>query len=315
MSREGRWRLAMAVLRSTTVLLVCVGVIGAAWYVARSTHENVGVPMKPPVLKTDGVLDDAWLAGALALPKNTTLAQLDLERLRARLLSHAQIVNATLTRQFPDRLIVQASERMPIARVTIASGAGQKAYLVARDGVIYDGVGYDRSTTDALPWLDGIDVVPQGGGFRPIQGMAAAAELLAKARLEAEHLYNTWAVVSLAHLVSDHQIEVRTKNGPCVIRFNTRDDYFRQLAKLNYIWDQITRIPDARATIDLTLGRDVPVMVENGAPAGPGAKGPATQSSPAPHETGAVRPLRTADSTPGFFVFPHPQPNSNKREL
>jgi hypothetical protein len=318
MSREGRWRLTMAVVRSTFVVLVCAAALWTVWYVAMSMQDNTGTPLKAAVLKTDGVLDDAWLARALALPKHSSLVQLDLEQLRSRLLADGQIVSATLTRDFPDRLVVQVTERVPIARVMLESAGQQHVFVVARDGVVYDGKGYDEATIALLPWLDGVEIVPEGHGFRPIAGMAEAAELLGKARLEAEHLYLTWAVISLARLETDHQIEVRTKNGPCLIRFSTRDDYFRQLVKLNYVWDQITRVPDAKATIDLSLGQDVPVMVEN-----PESSGPGQPSHPGvvpgrsvAHEAALslTRPVPVASQS-ALFHLPYSQPNQKKREL
>lgn len=270
MSREGKWRLLMSSVRLTAAVVVGAVSVWAAWVVTASIRENTrempaaakALPVKPPQLRTDGVLDNAWLARTLALPPKASLIELDLEKLRARVLAEPQVASATLTKSFPDRLIVTISERSPVARVMTQMLGEQRAFVVARDGVIFAGEGYDRSTLDSLPWLDGITIQPAGGGFRPIAGMEIAAELLSKARLEAEHLYNTWAVISLARLQSDHRLEVRTKDGRNLIYFSTDDDFFRQLSKLDYISDAVAaRAPDAKATIDLSLGQDVPVMV------------------------------------------------------
>jgi hypothetical protein len=341
MSREGRWRFAMATLRVAGFVGVCAGLAWGVWLVFVSLDENThttaplsvtATPIKAPELRTDGVLDDAWLAEALALPKQASLTDLDLDKLRTRLLADQQVVSATLTRHFPDRLIVQITERAPVARVTTEAGGQRHVFLVARDGVVYDGKDYDAGLLATLPWLDGIELVPQKGGFRPLAGMTAVADLLATARLEAEHLYATWSVVSLAHLDADHQIEVRTKRGPCTIYFSTRDGYFRQLGKLNYIWDQLTRIPEAKATIDLSLGSDVPVMVENtpeGADLGAATAAKTKDSHAARtvslaanrHPQGrdmVANPLPmnfVRASQPAVSLSIHPQPNKNKREL
>jgi cell division septal protein FtsQ len=320
MSREGRWRMVMSSLRIAAFVAVCTGIVWGVWLVFVSLDENTktttsvaqSTPLKAPELRTDGVLDNAWLAGVLALPKNASLTELDLEKLRSRLLADRQLVTATLTRRFPDRLLVQITERAPVARVTAEAGGQQHVFLVARDGVVYNGKNYDPTMLDTLPWLDGVELVGQNGGFRPIEGMAAVAELLAKARLEAEHLYGSWIVVSLAHLDADHQIEVRTKRGPCIIYFTTRDDYFRQLAKLNYIWEQLMRLPEAKATIDLSLGSDVPVMVDTPVdPNAPPAHAAVTASKQRP--VADARSMFASQRT--LSVFSHPQPNKNKREL
>jgi cell division septal protein FtsQ len=322
MSREGRWRLTMSGVRSAIVVLVCAALVWGAYLVITSLDHHAGSaagvanasPLKAPELHSDGVLNNAWLAQALALPSRATLTQLDLVALRARLLADPQIVNATLTRNFPDRLIVQVTERAPVARVMTQAMGLQRMLLVSRDGVIYEGKCYDQAMLATLPWLDGVEIAPQGAGFTPIEGMPLAAELLAKARLEAEHLYSTWGVISLARLSADHQLVVRTKDNACVITFSTRDDYFRQLAKLNYIWDQLTKIPNARATVDLSLGGDVPVMVQST----PATEGEAPAAAPAP----AVRPLpidsramsATYTTSDRNLFFP-PQPNKKNREL
>lgn len=316
----------MATVRGVAVVLMGVAVGYAAWLIVGSLAENSrrmpavakATPMKPPILKTDGVLDNAWLADALGLPKNVSLLEVDLDKLQRRILGEPQVVTATLTRNFPDKLVVQITERVPIARVMTEWLGQHHALVVARDGVIYDGKNYDPAMLDTLPWLDGVAVVPERAGFRPIAGMDIAAELLAKARLEAEQLYSTWAVISLKRLVSDHQLEIRTK-GDSTIVFNTREDYFRQLARLNYIWDQLVKHPGVKAKIDLSLGEDVPVMVEMPEE----ATQPNGKPSPAP-EKPAVRPARaettirlasaTPVSTPVSF-FPAPQPNSTNREL
>ncbi len=331
MSREGRWRLTMATIRATTVVLICVATGYAIWLVAGSLGENANhmpavaksTPLQPPILKTDGVLDQAWLVRTLALPHKASLLELDLDQLRARVLGDQQVVSATLTRNFPDRLIVQITERVPIARVMTEWMGQQHPLLVARDGVVYDGKNYDQPTLDTLPWLDGVSLIPDRGRFRPIAGMDLAAELLAKARLEAEHLYATWGVLSLAHLVTDHQLEIRTKGDGVTILFNTRDDFFRQLARLNYIWDQLEKYPSAHAKIDLSLGDEVPVMVDM--PAGtdqPGRRPPVSPPAAAPSRPAAgLETVRLAvapaavSSQPAFFILPSPQPQKIHREL
>lgn len=318
MSREGRWRLVMATLRVVATVAICVVIGWGAWLVVVSLDANTrampaaakGVPMKPPELHTDGVLDEAWLTQALALPKHASLDELDLARLRARLMTDGQVVNATLTKRFPDRLIVQLTERNPVARVMTRWMGQQRMLLVARDGVLFEGHGYDQALLDTLPWLAGVKIVPAGGRFQPIQGMDVAAELLAKARLETDDLYANWSVISLARLQSDHKIEIQTKDGS-VVYFSTTDDFFRQLAKLDYIVAQLARAPNSTAAIDLTLGADVPVTLTprpaaDDTPAAERAT-PARRAVPARDLTpAAVRPQQT------FFTLPHPQPTSHR---
>jgi cell division protein FtsQ len=89
--------------------------------------------------------------------------------------------------------------------------------------------------------------------------MEAVADLLAKAKLEAEHLYNSWRVVSLAKLEGDSEIVVETKEAT-KITFGINEDYFRQLANLDAILDAASAHPEkSLREINLAVGAQVPV--------------------------------------------------------
>ena len=298
MSREGRWRHATASARVVGIALATVVVAWGAWEVVAALQENSkkmpaaakAVPLKNFALKTDGVLDASWLARALALPKDAALMELDLQQLRARLLADGQVRAASLTRVFPDTLEVSIAERRPVARMQVAFRAGdERTLLVASDGVTFAGAGYKAELLDALPWLDGVKLLrtKEGGRFLPIAGMDVVADLLDVAQRETARLYQAWHTVSLAHLESDGEIEVRTKAGTVIV-FGARTMFLPQLAKLDYQWDALANAPVPPTKIDLSLGREVPVTF---AP---------------PTAAGAPAPV--------FSGFLNPQPKS-KREL
>jgi cell division protein FtsQ len=275
MSSGGRWRLMMAGVRTTATMALFGGLGWGAWMVVAALQDDPRkvpaaariVPVKPPELKTmrDGVLDDAWLARTLEIPAGASLMELDLEKLRARVQADQQVLTANITRLFPDRLIVEITERMPVARVRVDLGVVQRDLLVARDGVLFFGTGFDRGMLKTLPWLDGIVIARDGAGFRPIAHMDIVAQLLADAQFSAPHQYQHWQSVSLARLESDRELEVTTKNGTKAL-FTAKGSFFVQLANFDEIVDRLSRIPGARARVDLTLGREVPVTVETVVP-------------------------------------------------
>ena len=300
MSREGKWRLTTSVLRAVGATAVLGGVAWGAWEVARVLQEN---PQKMPAaaksaavknleLRTDGVLTHEWLARTLALPKNASLMELDLQALRPRLLASGQVNAASLTKSFPDTLKVQVAERSPVVRVMADWHGVQTALLVASDGVVFEGVGFEPALLATLPWLDGIKLVRTGDRYQPIEAMGLVAELLARARLDAGHLYQTWQVVSLARLQSDGELEVRTKPGTTVI-FGAHGDFFQQLAKLDYQWDTFAAASTPPARIDLSLGREVSVAFQPAGLAG-GMTPLAGAAKPAP--------------APALNFFPNSQP-------
>jgi cell division protein FtsQ len=283
MSRGGRRRLLTAGMRTVAGVAFLGAMAWGAWILIgglaqgpRTMPTVVGaVPVKPPELKTNGVLGRTWLARRLAVPANASLMDLDLGQLQARLLADGQVLTATLTRNFPDRLEVAVTERLPIARVMAEWLGRQQPLLVARDGVIFAGEGYEPSRLERLPWLDGISIARREGMFLPIEGMGVVAELLARAReadpgFELVDSPHAWRVLSLARLAADREIEVRTASGVTVV-FSARGDFFRQIAKLDFLWEALAHSPQPPARIDLTLGREVPVMVHPPAPARPPA--------------------------------------------
>lgn len=287
MSREGRWRLVAAGVRMTAAIAIVAALAWGGWQMVSALRENSksmpaaarAAPLKNVELKTnsEGVLDrdPEWLGVTLALPKNISLMEVDLRQLRDRLLEDGQVLTANLTRRFPDRLSVQITERSPVARIMVETAPGEsERYLVARDGVMFRGAGYDSKLITSLPWLDGVTITRQGRGFLPVAGMDRVSDLLAEALLNVEHLYQTWRVVSLARLESDREIEVRSRAPHAVtVVFNANGDFFRQLAKLDYLWDNVASRPNIQARIDLTLGRQVPMVIQPRATAaeGPGA--------------------------------------------
>jgi POTRA domain, FtsQ-type len=220
-------------------------------------------PVRDIVLITDGVLDQKWAAATLALPKSASLMSLDLPELRDRLLRSGQVRVAVLGRNFPDALVVTLQERTPVARVQAAAGpSAPRQLLVARDGVVYDGLNYDRQMLATLPWLDGIRLVRSGAGFEPIAGMADVAALLAMAQLQAPNLYRDWLIVSLARLADRDEILVKAQDIPEIV-FTRKRDYFKQIAQLDYVVDAARALPEPTLqSVNLSLDGQVPVRLQ-----------------------------------------------------
>lgn len=320
MSAGGRRRVWRRSLRSVMVMLAIVLIGVVAWGVSaalqdqgpgRAARAADATPVKEIALATDGVLDRAWITRTLALPRAATLMELDLEQLHDRLLASGQVRSATVARKFPSTLAVTLAERMPVARVMaqLADGATREL-LVARDGVVYDGAGYDPAIVNSLLWLDGVKLVRVRDRFQPITGMEPVADLLAKARNEAPHLYASWKVISLARLESDDELVV---NSTVVekVTFSVAVDFFRQLALLDVLVDTGQPLKE----VDLAIGRtsdadgsyQVPVTLAT--PPEPGAARPPAGAPAAKPKTGLT------DQPAPFFIPFNPPQKKNTREL
>ena len=277
MSARGRQRRFMGWVHGS-LLVALLG--AAAWgaYTVVHTWETdraavaVAVksePIRHVVLRNPGgVLDEAWVREQLALPRNATLMGLDLEALRARLLVHGQVRHVTLTREFPDRLAVALEERTPVVRAQGVDAAGKSAQLlVARDGVVYEGHGYDTKLVSSLPWLAGVTLQRAGGRFVPVPGMESVNALLTAAQLQAPHLYRKWVTVSIERLASHDELIVNSQDAAEIV-FTRRNEFLRQLAQLDYIIDTTrAALPEpALASVNLAHGGEVPVRLAAGTP-------------------------------------------------
>lgn len=304
MSPEGRrrvwWSGTKTVLATLVVGALAWGafeVVGALRGKPKQLASAEAVPVKEIEFATDGVLPKDWVVRTLAIRPGASLMELDLYQLRARLLTTAQVRAATLTRNFPATLTVTIAEQSPVARVRAqVGGAELQTLLVARDGMVFEGLGFEPELLESLPWLDGVKLTLTDRVFDRIPGMPVVADLLGKAKLEAEHLYREWQVISLARLESDGEIEVRARNV-ARIRFGTNEDFFRQLARLDTLLDAAReRVPLPLREVNLAIGAHVPVAFEEPVP----TIGPAAEQ----------RPVETARRNPIVPAFPNLQRNS-----
>jgi cell division protein FtsQ len=271
MSRKGRRRqfAAWAKVGAVTVFLAGSGwgiyEVAHSWStdraaLATAVHSEL---VRDVVLITDGVLTRDWVAGVLALPKSASLMALELPALRDKLTAHGQVRVAVLTRNFPDTLVVTLQERTPVARVQAADSTGiAQQFLVAKDGVVYEGINCDKTMLAGLPWLDGIRLVKSGHTFEPIAGMADVSALLSTAQLQVPHLYREWLVVSLARLDGRDEIVVKAQDVPEII-FSRKRDFFKQVAQLDYVIDAAHGLESAPAlqSVNLSLEGQVPVRL------------------------------------------------------
>jgi hypothetical protein len=274
MSGEGRRRVAMNGIRVGMGIFALALAGWGAWEVVGVLRANPDAmpgavksdKVKSLVLVTDGVLDRNWLAHSLAIPANATLMSLDLVQLRTRILADPQVISADISRNFPDALSVRIAERSPVVRMMAQGDSGApKMLLVSRDGVVFEGNGFDPAMVATLPWIDGVKLVRSGKSLAPIEGMKAVSELLGTSRLEAESLYKTWRVISLARLALDGEIEVTSKDG-LKVTFGTKEDYLLQVARLDLLVDASNDRTRPLKEVNLALGSQVPVSYGVAAP-------------------------------------------------
>lgn len=304
MSKRGRQRQRLAWVKGA----VLTGLVGlSAWGVYETVHlwesDRAAIatvvhsePVREVVVLTNGMLDREWVAHTLALPTGTTLMALDLAALHRKLMATGQVSVAVLERKFPGTLVVTLQERTPVARIQVADGLAKRQLLVAKDGVVYDGANYEKSLIASLPWLAGFALRRAAeGGYEPIPEMDVVSNLLTTAQLQAPHLYREWLFVSLERLAGQRELVVKAQDIPEIV-FSAREDFFRQLAQLDYIIDA-TRLQLADPqlqSVNLALGPQVPVKL-----------------AVTPDELAKQRPV----TPPNFNLQPSPSSRKAKRDL
>jgi hypothetical protein len=294
--RTGRRRLVFSALRHWVGVGLAVASLIFGYLAWRTWNDNPAAlaapapssPLREIVVRGDGVLNRAWVERTLGVRPGVPLMDLDIDALRDRLLESGQVKVAVVARRFPDVLAVTLEERSPVLRVRAQTADGVERHLfVARDGFVFTGEGYDDSVVLGLPWLGGVSLTRElsGRGFSPITGMDSVSDLLGTARASAPSLAKDFQVVSLVRYARDGVILVRTSDV-AEVAFGTRDDFYRQLARLDYILDELRAKPASTPIRSINLaigGRQVPVAFET----------PSKDAKPA---AAPARPIRSAPS-------------------
>ncbi|HEU5036002.1 MAG TPA: FtsQ-type POTRA domain-containing protein [Nocardioides sp.] len=111
------------------VVLAVVLVVGGVWLVYFSSFLAVqGVDVRGASL-----LSEQQVRQAAAVPDGEALARVDLERVRTRVQALAAVSSADVSREWPDRVRIDVTERVPVAVVEIAG----KLRGMDEDGVVF----------------------------------------------------------------------------------------------------------------------------------------------------------------------------------
>jgi cell division septal protein FtsQ len=196
------------------------------------------------------------------------MMQADIHSLKQALESEAQVKSASVERVFPSDLRIAIAERQPALRLAVATADGSRRQrIVARDGTVYDGIGYPQATLKNLPFVQPYQNVD--GSFFPLRGIGRVAELLELVRTHNPKLFRTWQVVSLEHYSGDLKlpgqvIEVRSASVPRIL-FSASTDFARQLDRLTYILEYVENQGNPSIErIDLSLRGSAAVQFSRG---------------------------------------------------
>ncbi|MEO0511010.1 MAG: FtsQ-type POTRA domain-containing protein [Verrucomicrobiota bacterium] len=253
------------------LLLISLGIWTSTLLKERERPIQISTPSKEIsqiMFETDGVLPNKWLGTVLKLDKGTTMMEVDIHAMKQSLEGQAQVVRASVERVFPSALKITIEEHIPVLRIAVPGSNGKvEQRVVARDGSIYQGIGYSKADLDRLPFVQ--PYLHSDGSVRPMRGIERVDDLLSAGRQEQPEFYKTWKVISLQHYsgyadMPGEVIEVRSSYVPRVI-FGASTDFSQQLDRLKVILDYVrARGNPSLKRIDLSLRGSAAVQFTSG---------------------------------------------------
>lgn len=236
------------------------------------TAENGNVSqltyLKKVLFQTDGVLDESWLSRAAPLNREMKLMKINIFEIKALIESYDQIIQAEVSREFPDTLKIKLKEAKPIFKLnTVVNETDMVLKLVSVTGDVYEGEGYPIEFIKSLPYL--IPYRHPNQKYLPIKGLEVVSSLLDlinKSNLKDRIPIIT---VSLKSFSGDPDfpgqiIEFKSLKIPRIL-FSAYDDFYIQIDRLNHILSYLNGLgnPDV-VRIDLSLKGSAAVQLKNG---------------------------------------------------
>lgn len=260
-------------LLCAVLAVVSLITFGVVKFSQRESEISITPPSKPIeqiLFDTNGKLPDAWLSKVVKIKPGMTLMEADIHGLKAQLESQGQVESASVERVFPNALRIQLKERVPALRLAVAMEDGRaRARIVAKDGTVYDGVGYSKATLANLPYVQ--PYIHADGSVEPMRGIEHVSALLELARQTQPKIFKTWQVVSLSNFSGDldmpgQVIEIRSSYVPRII-FSASRDFGMQMERLVFIYKDVKeRGNPSMERIDLSLRGAAAVQFSSGRP-------------------------------------------------
>ncbi len=164
-------------------------------------------------------LDPQTIIQQAQIPSGVNILSLDLNRIRHRLARHPWIAAAVISREIPDRIRIEITERKPVALVK-----GQRFYLLDQQGMCF--VSAAPGEHAGLPIITGLDPETLDQGRRlpdeftvPFEDLYRESKLRMPWRLISEIRWDRNAGISIFTVQGGIQINLGSDNyGPKIVR-------------------------------------------------------------------------------------------------
>ncbi len=219
------------------------------------------------LFKTDGVLDQNWLAKVTQLNKRMKLMDVDIHGIKIKLEALDQITKAEVVRIFPDAIKIELFEEQPMCRLNLKTRSGEiESKMVSLNGVVFSAYGYEDSFYNSLP-----EFIPYNGTIEisePINGIDRIRLLMDRytnevfkedLKIDQINAKNFPAEVGMPGQV----IEIKTKRIPRIL-LSAYDDFDEQINRLRYLLIRISVMGDPEVLkVDLSLKHSAAVQFKD----------------------------------------------------
>ena len=261
-------------------LVIILGVVGlGVWFFPTNQNNYSGpidltgpaVPVSKLVFVSDGVLHRNWFQNWFGPLRNRTLMDFDIVDLQNELIKEPQISFVRVSRIFPATLKIEIQEKNPILRLCLRSkNKGEKTWLVSKDGNMYEGACYGKSSLSHLPYLNLepalLKYKSNKEGYEKLEGIPAVAPLLEIARKEHPGFYQDWQVLSYHRPYDDDPgayVKINSKKIK-ELRFSP-SDYENQLRRLKFLLSD-PKFKNSSNVQSIDLSHDRSVFAKLGQP-------------------------------------------------
>ncbi len=240
-------RLLKIRLHNTALLLAAICgvafiVIGVSYFTSNPLEVNLAGPsgkVEVYEFQTDGTLDEEWLRETLAISKEQSLMDLNLQQLKEQIESTSQVISAEVQRRHPNILRVVITEYTPILKIYISHPEkGKQCLLVADDGTVFEGLKQPEGLVGELPVLFGGTLKSTPEGYLPIEVVAKIKPLMDVARQQYLSMFREWDRIRFDPYTGpeeeDGLIRIRSRQAKEVI-FSTEHEFLPQLRRLEFV--------------------------------------------------------------------------------
>lgn len=274
---KARWRSFRLSLRHSLALCSVLILLGGGYLAYQWVSQPAALSLKKSLLSpqiplrtvkfsSDGVLSRDWLAGHVETLQGEKLMELELGELKLKLERSGQVAEAQITRQMPNILRIHIVERQPLLRARVRETDGSMAdLLIARDGTVYRGTGYDTSTLRSLPFLAGVGLKRSANGYQPLAWAPQLAAFMEQASARLPDPYAEWKSIAVEEFSDEartafRRVRIQSRHsGELIFSTEALDIQIRQLLR-------VARALEGRegiAHIDLTQHNKVIVGYES----------------------------------------------------